>query len=154
MQIKGKTYIQGCQTYVDSKNIFTRAQAENAGGFGDRIFGEEGWWSMHFQCITHSKFFKTTSVILPAKVKKISNPIFTSDLEIGFLASRDGSSGHLLKLGLKVSRPLLVKLEIEAVIFCRLYKIHHGLKLQKTRSMPFRNSHQKNTLFWMWITSE
>ena len=98
---------------------------------------------MHFQCITHSKFFKTTSVILPAKVKKISNPIFTSDLEIGFLASRDGSSGHLLKLGLKVSRPLLVKLEIEAVIFCRLYKIHHGLKLQKTRSMPFRNSHQK-----------
>ena len=25
-----------------------------------------------------------------------SNPIFTSDLEIGFLASRNGSSGHLL----------------------------------------------------------
>ena len=27
---------------------------------------------------------------------KFSNPIFTSDLEIGFLASRNGSSGHLL----------------------------------------------------------
>ena len=27
---------------------------------------------------------------------KFSNLIFTSDLEIGFLASRNGSSGHLL----------------------------------------------------------
>ena len=82
---------------------------------------------MHFHCITHWKFLQTTSVILPAKAKRISNQIFTSDLEICFLASRNGSSGHLLKLDFKVSRPLLVKLEIEAVVFFRLYKIYHGL---------------------------
>ena len=75
--------------------IYTRA-GEDTGGFGDRILGEEGWWSMHFHFITHANSLKTTSVILPAKVKRISNPIFTSDLEIGFLASRNGSSGHLL----------------------------------------------------------
>ena len=141
-------------------------------------FGEEGWWSIHFQCIIHSKFLKTTSVILPAKVKRISNPIFTSDLEIGFLASRNGSSGHLLKpakvkwisnpiftsdleigflasrngssghllkLGLKVSRPLLVKLEIEAVdcSFLQIVQDTSRAKVAKKRSMPFRNSHQK-----------
>ena len=87
---------------------------------------------MHFHCITDSKLLKTTSVILPAKVKRISNPIFTSDLEIGFLASRNGSSGHLLKLGFKASRPLLVKLEIEAVVFCRLYKIYDRLNLNSS----------------------
>ena len=52
--------------------IYTRA-GEDTGGFGDRIFGEEGWWSMHFHFITHAKSLKTTSVILPAKVKRISN---------------------------------------------------------------------------------
>ena len=79
--------------------IYTRA-GEDTGGFGDRILGEEGWWSMHFHFITHANSLKTTSVILPAKVKRISNPIFTSDLEIGFLAS-NGSSGHLLNWVLK-----------------------------------------------------
>ena len=52
MQIKGKTYIQGCQKYVDSKNIFTRAQAEDAGGFGDKkIWGRRlviNTFSMHY----------------------------------------------------------------------------------------------------------
>jgi len=51
---------------------------------------------MHFHFITHVNSLKTTSVILSAKIKRISNPIFTSDLEIGFLASRNGSSNHLL----------------------------------------------------------
>ena len=52
--------------------IYTRA-GEDTGGFGDRILREEGWWSMHFRFLTHAKSLKTTSVILPAKVKRISN---------------------------------------------------------------------------------
>ena len=83
---------------------------------------------MHFHFITHAKSLKTTSVILPAKVKRISNPIFTSDLDIGFLGVKRFLRS-LVKLGFKISRSFLVKLEKEDFVIYRLCKIHHRLNL-------------------------
>ena len=81
---------------------------------------------MHLHFITHAKSLKTTSVILPAKLKRNSNPIFTSDLEIGFLAS-NGSSGHLLN-----SRN-------RSCSFLRVVQDTSRVKVAKGK-MPFRNS--------------
>ena len=113
--------------------IYTRA-GEDTGGFGDRNLGEEGWWSMHFHFITHAKSLKTTSVILPAWQKsrgfQFFKPNFYKWPWDWFLGVKKRFLRSLVKLGFKVSRSFLVKLEIEAV---GLYKIHHGFKLQKTR---------------------
>ena len=58
---------------------------------------------------SQSDFGEMTEVIWASKGRDALKPNFNKWPEEPFLPSRNGSSGHLLKFGFKVSRPLLAK---------------------------------------------